>query len=161
MWSVFIGLEFLGGIALGLRGPLQYLVAFLLPPHVVASLAIVTNLWLWRKKRECSDYRTEVDVIAFVERNASFFLIGSSAVFLFASFAMGGLGLRFPFQPFIFYETLSLVFLSIVLLLYWIPYTQRPMELLKLRHYKTVPFIYAVSFFLAALMIIATSGLSP
>ena len=54
---------------------------------------------------------------------------------------------------------LSLIFLSFVLLLYWIPDRDKPRDLVRLRHFKSVPFTYAVSFFLAGLMTITTAAL--
>ena len=97
--------------------------------------------------------------MVLVGRNAGLFFVGSSAVFVFASFAIRDLGLPVSFSGFIIYETLSIICLSFVLLLYSIPHVRDPRDLVRLRHFKTIPFTYAVSFFLAGLMMVTTAAL--
>ena len=151
----------------GSRGNFVILLIFLAAPVGVGALALVSNLILLRGGSFSAEYENEVKAIDFVERHASFFLVGSSAVFFFASFSFRDLGLRFSFPAFVIYETLSLICLSTVLLLYWFPHERdtaknervAAQRLARMRHVKTIPFAFAVSFFLAALMIITTAAL--
>ena len=159
IWIV-LGVSELGtNPSLGLFGSRGQWVIFLFPPHAVVGVALLSNLVLWKKGSAYSSSESELKIIDVLERHASFFLIGSSAVFVFASLSIRDLGLKFSVSAFIIYETLSLICLSTVLLLYWIPAESKPENLVLLRHLKTIPFTFAVSFFLAALMTITTAVL--
>jgi hypothetical protein len=98
-------------------------------------------------------------VIEFVERNASWFLIASGAFLTASSFFLTrppGVPTSLPAPSraregliaVLGLESASLLFLLFVVLLYWIP--PDPVQLARLRHLKTLPFTYSVSFFAAA-----------
>ena len=105
------------------------------------------------------DYKTEVEVIAFVERNASWFLIASGSFLAWSALFFRGFGdiipaadLQGPIFSFLIFEALAILFILPVLLLFWMPNNDPPRELVILRHIKTLPYTYAVGFFAAAVV---------
>lgn len=183
-WVYVMGVLLWAGIWLwmfGLAGPRpRVLVDTILPlysghywvfaiPIGIGFVVLVINLFLWWNPRDYADYKTEVVVIEFVERNASWFLIASGAFLTAASFFLTrppGTSPMLPPPPLarqgliavLGFESASLLLLLFVVLLYWIP--PDPKRLARLRHLKTLPFTYSVSFFAAAftaLVIAATS----
>jgi len=159
IWEIIAGIQLFATANLGLFGSGGHWFIFLLPPQTVALTTLFWNAYVSWKHAKQAKYQTELGVIELVEKNAGLFLVGSSAIFVFASFAIRDLRLPVSFSGFIIYETLSLIFLSFVLLLHWIPDPDKPLDLARLRHFKSVPFTYAVSFFLAALMTVTTAAL--
>lgn len=106
-------------------------------------------------------------MIEFVERNSSWFLIASGTFLTAASFFLTrppGSPSRLPMlareglTAVLTFESLSLFLLLFVVSLYWIP--PDPKKLARLRHLKTVPFIYGVSFFAAAVTALFKAALS-
>lgn len=112
------------------------------------------NVKIWWTERSFEDYKTEVDVIKFVERNVGPLITANSIVLSITFLAYAQLYERFPPTSFILYEILSLAFACLVLPLYWIP-SDSPKDLVKLRHIKTVFFFYSVFFFFASLVALA------
>ncbi len=129
-------------------------------PVLYAVVTLLVNARLSRNQTP-APYETEIEVIEFVERNSSWFLVGSSAVFAWAALAKDILHLTFPLKPFVIYITLSMMLLCIPILLYWVPYERKPRNLIRLRHWKTVPFTFAVSFFSAAVLTLLLGVLFP
>ena len=129
-------------------------------PFLLGIFTLLVNGFLARSE-VFSSYATELAVIEFVERNSSWFLVGSASIFAWASLAKGSLGLAFALTPFLIYVTLSLLLLSFSILLYWNPYDPKEAgDLGRLRHWKTIPFTYAVSFFTAAILTLLVGTLS-
>lgn len=166
-WCVLWGLlyNFNNSYNLNLFGSTKNWHWFLFP-IILGFFTLIINAYLSRNHNYAT-YEIEVKIIEIVERNASWFLVGSSAIFTWASLAKTALDLSFAITPFVIYVALSIIFLCFVILLYWTPYqsngnnenSESAKNLGRLRHCKTVPFTYAVSFFSAALLIILTSVL--
>lgn len=165
LWLAIWGLIF-GGVTLGSFPERFFFVdpapkwPFLIP-LALGIFVLVGNLLLWWKPGQYADYSTEVEVIEFVERNSSWFLIASGTFLTAAAFlltrtqppprALPGL------LPVLIFESASLVCLLLVVMLYWIPYQRMPRRLALLRHLKTVPFTYGVGFFAAAFIALVLS----
>jgi ABC-type uncharacterized transport system permease subunit len=131
-------------------------------PWLMGTIVLGINAQLSRQTQFTGSYKFEGYAIEFVERNSSWFLIGSSALFAWASLVNGSLGLGISLVPFVIYESLCISLLTPSILLYWIPYTTDPETahgVGRLRHYKTIPFTYAVSFFVAAVLTILVGSL--
>lgn len=130
---------------------------FFLVPIVSCLFYLVWNAQKWRYPRCYEDYKTEVDIILFVERNASILALSISMVILFTG--TGIVGITVP-PAFIWYLFLALTFtICGVLPLYWIP-SDRVEDLVRLRNAKTVPFFYAISFFLAGFVSVILTNIS-
>lgn len=131
--------------------PYKSLLAF---PIFIGCFVLGANLWLWRHPERYASYETEVTIIEFVERNSGWFLIASGTFLIAAASFLNrpGSTASLSFPAVLFFESLSLFLLLFVVSLYWIPYRPAPKNLALLRHIKTVPFTYSVSFFAAALL---------
>jgi len=138
---------------------------YLCIPMALGLAVLGINLYLWRTPSQYGDYQTEVGVIAFVERNASWLLIAGGAFLTASAFflirpkeppKLASEGL----QAILVFESLSLFFLLFVVMLYWTPYQQWPKNLVLLRHIKTIPFTYGVSFFTAAFIALLLAAIS-
>ena len=134
-------------------------------PIIIGALVLGINLWLWWSPQRYASYQTEVEVIEFVERNSSWFLIASGTFLTAASFFLTRAGTPSStphpgILTFLFFEGASLMFLLLVVMLYWIPYQPFPKNLARLRHFKTIPFTYAVSFFAAAFIALVLAATS-
>jgi len=143
---------------LNLFGGPKYWPLFLLP-FTFGIVSLGVNAYLSRNQSLSSTYETEQKMIESVERNSSWFLLGSSGIFAWATLARQSLGITSSAVPFIIYISASLIFLSPVILLFWIPHPE-PRNLGRLRHWKTIPFTYAVSFFTAAVLTLLVGVLS-
>lgn len=129
---------------------------FFLIPFGVCVFYLISNAWIWRKPRSYESYKTEVDIILFVERNASILALAISMLILFTG--AGVVGIEAP-PAFIWYLFLALTFtICGVLPLYWIP-SKEVEDLVRLRHIKTVPLFYAISFFLAGFLSVAIASI--
>ncbi len=126
---------------------------------------LIINLYLWWTPNQYGDYHTEVGVIEFVERNSSWLLIAGGAFLTASAFFL----IRPSPRPrlaseglsaILVFESLSLFFLLFVVMLYWIPYQRWPKNLALLRHIKTLPFTYGVSFFAAAFIALLLAAIS-
>jgi len=106
-----------------------------------------------------------VEVIEFVERNSSWFLIASGTFLTAAAFFLTRAGAP-SLTPHpgiltvLWFEGASLMCLLLVVMLYWIPYRPFPKNLILLRHLKTLPFTYGVSFFAAAFIALGLAVIS-
>lgn len=102
---------------------------------------------------------TEVEYIAFVERNASYVVAGVFVTFLITNaliITRSIVGLKLDALPTEFYQfqLVALVFAIVgVLPLYWIP-PDRQRWLHVLRHLKTVPLTFAICLFLGGIIIL-------
>ncbi len=108
-------------------------------PFGLGIFILCWNAWRWSSINLCGDYKTEVGIIEFAERNTSYLLIAIS----FISYFMGAKE---------YYFLLSLYFaVGGVLPLYWIP-KNKVKNLMFLRHIKTIPYTYAICFFLMGIV---------
>lgn len=136
-------------------------------PFTIGLLALVANLWLWWSPMGFATYETEVEVIEFVERNSSWFLVASGTLLTAAALFLtrsteGGLPppplAREGLLVVVMFELASLLCLFLVVSLYWVP--PDPKKLALLRHLKTVPYSYGVSFFAAAITALVVAVMS-
>lgn len=131
---------------------------FLLPAALGATI-LSANLALWWESQPFGDYATELGVIEFVERNCSWFLLASG------TFLAGG-SLYFNFHlkdprfltAFVTFMSLAILAVLPVASVYWVPKEEPPKKLVLLRHFKTIPFTYAVCFFAAAVLALLLSA---
>ncbi len=144
---------------------------FFLIPAGIGAFVFVANIFLSLSSGRFTNYQTEVQVIEFVERNASWFLVasgtflgGGSFYFNFLHRADGALpasrslGESAPFvSAFILFISLSVFCLLPVVSLYWVPYQESPYKLVILRHLKTIPFAFGLGFFAAAMLALLLS----
>lgn len=164
LWAIAWAIIF-GGVSLGWF-PHEILINahdkwYFLIPAAVGATVFVVNILLWWAPGRYSDYSTEVTVIEFVERNASWFLFASGTFLGGGSFFFNFLHMepeRSPFvSAFITFISLSVFCLLPVVSLYWMPYQENPKRLVILRHLKTIPFAFGVGFFAAALLALLLS----
>lgn len=136
-------------------------------PVGMGLVVLLINLCLWWAPKGYAGYETEVKVIEFVERNAGWFLIASGAFLTAASFFLTRppgalltppLLAREGLVAILAFESASLFCLLFVVSLYWTP--PNPKSLARLRHLKTVPFTYGVSFFAAAFTALVAAAMS-
>ena len=119
-------------------------------PFIACIICLSLNAYIWRKPRSFANYETEVDIIEFVERNVGPLILAISLLLTLAV-GMKELVAVLPLA-FFGYIALALVFACcFVLPLIWIPYDD-VRGLVRLRHFKTVPYFYAIFFFLTALI---------
>jgi hypothetical protein len=120
---------------------------------------LIWNYVLWKNEQQYADYRTEVEVIEFVERNANYLILALTAVSILASIIVTAivsvnkeikLWELIPVE-FFWFQGFSLLFALIgVFPLIWTPPIGEDAKLLvRLRHTKTICYTYAI-FFLAA-----------
>lgn len=120
---------------------------FFYVPVILGIVILIANLITWLCCSTYEDYRTEVQVIEFVERNASHIIIAISVVFL--AIQVLPKEIKLP-SAFTYYSVFALTLSVIPLILVWMP-SKKVHWLVILRHIKTIPYSYAISFFIAAL----------
>lgn len=127
---------------------------FVLIPLLGCTFGLLINTKIWWKPRSFGDYKTEVSVIEFVERNVGPLITANSIVMSITFLAYARLMGEFPPTAFTIYEMFSISFACLVLPLYWIP-SDSPKDLVRLRHVKTLFFFYSIYFLFAALITLA------
>jgi hypothetical protein len=175
MWAVILWWIFRGTGPQGLAKVLRELYSgkrwLLSIPGFIGSLVLGVNLCLWWRPKGFTTYKTEVRVIEFVERNSSWFLVASGTLLTAASLfltrptldmaaKLGELPVlaKQGLVAVVVFESVSLFWLFLVVSLYWVP--PDPKELVFLRHLKTLPFSYGVSFFAAAISALLAAVMS-
>ena len=132
---------------------------FVLVPLLGCTIGLLINTKIWWDPRSFEDYKIEVDVIEFVERNVGPLITANSIVMSITFLVYAQLLGKFPPPPFIIYEIFSISFACLVLPLYWIP-SDSPKDLVRLRHVKTLFFFYSVFLLFAALITLALCTIS-
>ena len=123
-------------------------------PFFLCILIMCLNLLIWMfSSKYKGNYKTELRVAGFVDRDASYIILAISVVILVVQSISQGDQQTIPIlRDFYIFQFLALASLIIgVLPLYWIP-SDKISWLIILRHIKTVPYSYAVSLFLAGLI---------
>jgi len=154
IYGIGIILWIAGWYLLGLSDKFSSDSLFLIP-FFLCILIMCLNLVIWMfSPKYKDDYKTEVRVAEFVDRDASYIVLAISVVILLVKSISQGDQQTIPIllKDFYIFHFLALAFLIIgVLPLYWIP-SDKISWLIILRHIKTVPYSYAVSLFLAGLI---------
>lgn len=128
-------------------------------PFILCIVILFLNLRIWWSYPKYTDeykYKTELRVAEFVDRDASYIVLAISVIILVVNSISQGDQQTIPIlRQFYIFQFLALASLIIgVLPFYWIP-SDKISWLIILRHIKTVPYSYAVSFFLAGLISIS------
>lgn len=108
-------------------------------PYIIGLSVMVFHIFHWSGKYISPGYKTEVNLIEFAERNTSYLLIGISFLNYMATKE--------------YFLLIAMYFSLIVLFLWWIEAGKKE-QLVILRHSKTLPYTYAICFFLAGIVAI-------
>lgn len=138
------------GVGVSMFASSQYWWLSLIPFFMCIG-GMLCNAKIWWEERSFGDYPTEVNIIEIVEGHVRPLVLAISVVLLIAT------GLKVMPPAFIWYEISALICACCgILPLYWIP-CDMVEDLVRLRHWKTIPYFYSIFFFLAGLLSLLTA----
>lgn len=136
IWIIIFPIILLHNKSLSTLSPYDW---WYLLPYILGMSVMIFHIIHWRDEYKSPGYKTEVDLIEFAERNTSYLLIGIS----FLNFMVTKE----------YFLLIAMYFSLIVLFLWWISEGKKE-QLVLLRHIKTLPYSYAICFFLAGIVAI-------
>ena len=140
-----------GGYSLMTASPLLWF------PYVAAIVILLINMFLWSdpdRDAECDNYEKELAKIQYLERNAAHMVTAITGALIIAA-AISAIKENAPVPgDVILFESAAFICAVVgVLPKYWIP-SKKGEWMMILRHLKTVPFTWAISLFLAGLLML-------
>jgi len=126
-------------------------------PIIFGTITLWWNYRLIGIKEESIEqedkYKTEVNIIEFVERNSNYIILGITALLFASGFLSEKYYSLLKNSNFVFFIGLSLTFsICGVLPLIWMPKQKEPKYLRWLRHFKTIWYTFSIYLFLAGIL---------
>jgi len=106
-------------------------------PYLIGIFVMIWHVFHWWEEYRSPGYKTEISLIEFAERNTSYLLIGIS----FLNYMV----IKEYFLLIAMYTSLIVLFLLYVS-------ESKKEKLVMLRHWKTLPYTYAICFFLSGIV---------
>jgi len=127
---------------------------FLWVPFFFVLFVLMMQIILWYSRVQVTNFAIEQSLVKVVETNSQKLIQAIIGTLIIASILSSLKGTSILSHDFLVFESLALIFVVVgVLPIYWIP-SEKLEWLFLLRHFKTVPYVYCIGFFLAGVLVL-------